>query len=151
MPVLFAVRYPGNALALSGAQLFSIALLSFGWYAVDSFNLYGAVDVQGLRVAIADPLIVSGVLYTGLVTTGFAVGCENFALAKVSASELSVLFSTQPFFAAAFSAFLLGESLSSNGAIGGALIISACLIGQIPRSFMEKTKRFGRRLFGKTD
>jgi len=124
-------RYPGSAIALSAAQLASVAGLSAVWYFFDSVVLYGSFDLQGITVAAGDPLVLGALLYTGLITTGLAVVLENFSLQKVSASELTVLLSTEPFFAAAFSAFFLNESLTSQGIAGGMLIIAACLSNQM--------------------
>mmetsp|Transcript_10624 Transcript_10624/g.44245 ORF Transcript_10624/g.44245 Transcript_10624/m.44245 type:complete len:415 (-) Transcript_10624:183-1427(-) len=123
-------KYPTSVMPLSAAQLTTVGGLAGLWYLVDSLMLYGSFDLSGITIAASDPLIFGSLLYTGLITTAAAVVLENFALKKVSASELSVLLSTEPFFAAAFSAFFLDESLTTKGIFGGCLIIAACLSNQ---------------------
>lgn len=125
---------------MSAAQVMTVGGLSIVWYCLDSLFLYGNFDLQGITVAASDPLVFGSLLYTGLVTTALAIVMENIALQSVSASELSVLLSTEPFFAAAFSAFFLNESLTTKGVIGGGFIIAACLVGQIPDTFRERLK-----------
>eukprot|EP00189_Rhodosorus_marinus_P002354 CAMPEP_0113969530 /NCGR_PEP_ID=MMETSP0011_2-20120614/10390_1 /TAXON_ID=101924 /ORGANISM="Rhodosorus marinus" /LENGTH=417 /DNA_ID=CAMNT_0000983241 /DNA_START=301 /DNA_END=1554 /DNA_ORIENTATION=+ /assembly_acc=CAM_ASM_000156 len=120
-------KYPGSAMALSAAQLATVGGLSAVWYVVDSLMLYGTLDFSGVQVAASDSLVFGSLLYTGLVTTGLTLVLENLSLKRLSAAELSLLVSSEPFFAAAFSAFFLNETLTSQGVLGGFLIFTACL------------------------
>jgi len=114
-------------MALSAAQLATVGGLSAVWYVVDSLMLYGTLDFSGVQVAASDSLVFGSLLYTGLVTTGLTLVLENLSLKRLSAAELSLLVSSEPFFAAAFSAFFLNETLTSQGVLGGFLIFTACL------------------------
>ena len=54
----------------------------------------------------------------------------NISLSKVTAGELTVLLSTEPVWAAVFSAFALDERMGTGAIIGAFLILSACLVNQ---------------------
>jgi drug/metabolite transporter (DMT)-like permease len=56
---------------------------------------------------------------------------ESAALEYVSSEETSIIFSTEPLFAAATSAVVLGERLKPSGILGGLVILSACLLTQV--------------------
>ena len=61
-----------------------------------------------------------------MTTAANRVG-ETTALGRVSSAEASVLLATEPMFAAAFAALLIGEGVSAETAAGGALLVGACL------------------------
>lgn len=125
-------RNPSQALALSGVQLGVVALASIAWAGADWLT-GGISDVMSYMT----PSAVGIILYTGLITTALTVALENIALEWVTASELAVLLSTEPLWAAAFSQFLLGETMGPGGLAGGACVIFACINSAL-RSAKEK-------------
>lgn len=78
----------------------------------------------------AAPNQLLALAYTGVVTTGCAVWLQNVALKDVSAAEMALLFSTIPLWAAAFSALALAEHVGVSVALGGTLIVAACVVGR---------------------
>jgi drug/metabolite transporter (DMT)-like permease len=65
-------------------------------------------------------------------------------LGKVPAGEASVVLATEPLWAAAFAAVILGESFGWNEYAGGFLIVSACLVNSIQAEDVNRFLRGGR-------
>eukprot|EP00166_Cyanidium_caldarium_P002904 ctg_282.g110 len=124
--------YPGRPLQVASINLTVVALYSAAWYAVSSLMGGSGVDWGDIvrQVAENGPAVAGALLYTGLVTTATAVILQTIAISRVSAEETSVIFCLEPLFAVAFTAALLGESMSLKGGVGGALILAAVLINQ---------------------
>ena len=53
------------------------------------------------------------------------------ALSKISAQESTVLFSTEPLWGAGFAALTLGERFDECSALGGFLVVAACLLSSL--------------------
>lgn len=70
-------------------------------------------------------------LWTGLVTTAANRIAETVALGRLASSEASVLLATEPLWAALFAALYIGEGLGTNDAVGGALLVGACLANAV--------------------
>eukprot|EP00178_Gracilaria_changii_P019310 TRINITY_DN56040_c0_g1_i1.p1 TRINITY_DN56040_c0_g1~~TRINITY_DN56040_c0_g1_i1.p1 ORF type:complete len:512 (-),score=69.62 TRINITY_DN56040_c0_g1_i1:593-2128(-) len=110
------------------------ALLSIGWalFAQVGSNIVHApsdaaphvVSWTVSTVAI-NTLIVA---WTGLVSSALSGWAQTKGQQGVPASEAVVIFATQPLWASALAAVLLGESFGARGLAGGALIIAATLI-----------------------
>lgn len=120
--------YPDLALSSSCLQLSVVAFLSLACASADASLMQHAFAFPDLSCMHA--LTIPAVLYAGVVTTALTVWLSNEALRKVSASELAVLLSTEPIWAAAFSAMLLGEHMGSQAVLGGSFILAACLLHQ---------------------
>lgn len=127
-------RFPGRPLEIAALNLTIVSLYSGLWCLLSAIS--SGTGIQDVLMSLAQILIdhSSGVagalLYTGLVTTALAVMMQTTAISKVSAEEAAVIFCLEPLFAVAFSAALLGESISLKGAFGGALILFAVLSNQ---------------------
>jgi drug/metabolite transporter (DMT)-like permease len=127
-------RFPGHPLEIAALNLTIVAVYSGLWCLSAAF--VSGTTMQDLLQSLAQILIDHGsgvagaLLYTGLVTTALAVMMQTVAISKVSAEEAAVIFCLEPLFAVAFSAALLGESMSMKGASGGALILLAVLCNQ---------------------
>jgi drug/metabolite transporter (DMT)-like permease len=67
-------------------------------------------------------------LYTGLVTTAFALWVESVAFAKVPATDASIILTTEPLIAAGLGAAALGETFGVSDYVGASLIVGACAI-----------------------
>jgi len=68
------------------------------------------------------------VLYTGVLTTAFALYAETVALKYIPSEKASVIYTTEPLWGAAFAYVLLGERMGVNGYIGGALILASSFL-----------------------
>ena len=75
----------------------------------------------------ASSLAMGAVLYTGLITTSASLYVESVAFQRVPATDASIILTTEPLFAAAVSAFLVGETFGFSDAIGASFIIGACI------------------------
>ncbi|WP_263144499.1 EamA family transporter [Pseudomonas sp. RIT-PI-AD] len=73
------------------------------------------------------PAFWGGTLYLILFATLFAFFVQNHALRHSSATRVGLLMGSEPLFGALFAAWWLGERLTPQGWIGGALILIATL------------------------
>uniref|UniRef100_A0A7R9UAU3 EamA domain-containing protein n=1 Tax=Pinguiococcus pyrenoidosus TaxID=172671 RepID=A0A7R9UAU3_9STRA len=129
-----AKRFPGECTALSAAQLVTVALVSFAWVGVDCFNGVS----PAISAVTSSPTAIAAVLYTGLITTALTIYLQTLALEKVSATDMTVIISTEPLVAAVVSVLALGERLSPLGAVGGAIIFGTCLWSQLTGENKQK-------------
>ena len=90
--------------------------------------------ITGLRFQIPDftpilssPLALGAIFYTGIVTTSLALWVESIAFQYVPATDASIILTTEPLFAAAASAVLVGETFGFSDIIGAAFIVGACI------------------------
>ena len=91
--------YPGEAAAITSFKLIAITLLSCTWaFIVDGNGFNDVSEVFESQIAVA------GILYTGLFTTAAAIWVQSIAFKKVSAKDVSMILTTEPIWAALFSA-----------------------------------------------
>jgi drug/metabolite transporter (DMT)-like permease len=124
-------KKPEAALPVSAIKLSVVALASLGLFELTPlFN--GASDfalaVPDFGPILSSPLALGGILYTGLVTTAFALWIESIAFAKVPATDASIILTTEPLIAAGFGAIALGETFGNSDYIGASLIVGACAV-----------------------
>ena len=72
--------------------------------------------------------VILGVLYLGIVSTALAMYLWNYALAKLDAGIVSLLFFAQPIVGASLGVIFLGEVLGIGFWVGGALISAGLLL-----------------------
>jgi drug/metabolite transporter (DMT)-like permease len=94
-----------------------------GWLLEDTTRTQFA-----LPGALLAPTTGPGLLWTGLCTTALTRVGETRALGKVSASDASLIVSTEPLWATAFGVLLLGEVLSRTEVLGGLLVVVAPIV-----------------------
>mmetsp|Transcript_8037 Transcript_8037/g.14083 ORF Transcript_8037/g.14083 Transcript_8037/m.14083 type:complete len:480 (-) Transcript_8037:96-1535(-) len=158
-------KEPSAALPVSFLKLAVVATASFTFFqvsphaAVDLATSGGAdaivegakQSVGGLGLQIPDfspilnsPAALGAIFYTGLVTTSLALYVESVAFQRVPATDASIILTTEPLFAAAVSALLVGETFGPSDAIGAFFIVGACIyairIGDSEEVCDEKTK-----------
>lgn len=75
----------------------------------------------------SSPTALAAIFYTGLITTSAALYVESIAFARVPATDASIILTTEPLFAAAVSALLVGETFGASDAIGAFFIVGACI------------------------
>ncbi|WP_254621424.1 DMT family transporter [Stutzerimonas stutzeri] len=89
--------------------------------------LLGVSLPGGLPALPVEPEFWFGTLYLVLFATLFAMFAQNRALARSSATRVSLLMGCEPLFGALIAGFWLGERLGLQGWIGGLLIMIAAL------------------------
>ena len=124
-------------------KLLVVATASFGLFELSPLMSSIGIDgggglhsaLSGLSFRIPDftpilqsPLALGGILYTGLITTAFALWIESIAFAKVPATDASIILTTEPLIAAGFGAVALGETFGVSDYVGATLIIGACAL-----------------------
>lgn len=140
MQCAMSALFAGTWAALDGVGAFGGAL-SFGsphgaWLLDES--LKSSFTLPGLFFEPAFKNVALAAAFTGFITTaGNRVG-ETVALGKLSSSEASVLLATEPLWAAVFANFLIGEQLSLNDGVGGALIVIACAATAIDPAWLRE-------------
>jgi drug/metabolite transporter (DMT)-like permease len=125
---------PGEPQAFTGAMLSFVAIFSIVWASHDFLGPYLFQDMQGLSNAVMTQVeglkdwhVIAALLWTGVVTTALTSYTENAAMKKLSATESTVIYSTEPLWGAAFASVALGEQLGWNHAGGAFLILTACM------------------------
>ena len=76
---------------------------------------------------INDWKVIAAIAWTGIVTTALTAYGENYSMKSLSASESTIIYSTEPLWGTAFAAVALGETVGINTAVGAALIMCACV------------------------
>ena len=128
-------KRPDQALPVTATLLATTSFLAMIWSLVDGWVFAAPENLQTMALPGllfgADPVVAAAVVWTGLISTSLNFYIELTALGRVNPSEASVLLASEPLWAALFAAAFLGASLSQADAIGGALIVSACLVNAV--------------------
>ena len=121
-------RFPQEAKRLTASQILAVFLTS---------AVYGqAVSADHASMSqivkwVSDPSILGALFWTGCVTTAFTLFLETVALATLSASETTMIFSTEPLFGMGFAALVAGEELGIGATVGAFLILLGCLVSNL--------------------
>lgn len=78
-------------------------------------------------------------LWTGIVTTVFAIYLQGVALGVASATEASLTFASEPVWASLFGAWLLKEQIDATTYVGGSIILLGCILGSGGSMFEGET------------
>ena len=84
-------------------------------------------QVPDFTPIVSNPKALGAIFYTGLITTSLALWVESIAFQRVPATDASIILTTEPLFAAAISAALIGETFGASDAIGAFFIVGACI------------------------
>lgn len=106
-------------IVLTSLQIIVVALLSWGWAVPELYVL------KNLSLSV-----ISALLYLALFATVLVLWLQALAQRVVPAYAAALIFALEPVFAAIFAYFLLGETLSVQGWLGGALVVLAMIIGE---------------------
>lgn len=102
------------------------------------------LKVPDFTPILSSPLALGAICYTGLVTTSLALWVESVAFQRVPATDASIILTTEPLFAAATSAVLVGETFGPSDAVGAFFIVGACIyaikMGEAEELCDEETK-----------
>jgi drug/metabolite transporter (DMT)-like permease len=95
------------------------------------------IEMQTRPIGVITPGIVLGVLYLGIVSTAGAMWLWNRAFALVDASVAGLFFFAQPLVGALLSVVFLGQEMTSDLWIGGALISVGVLLSLVSPSWFR--------------
>lgn len=136
----------GDYLVILGAIFWAIQILALSAMAVGmgrpitiAFMQYAVTAVLGLGAGFVfeTPTLEGAIaiwpilLYTGIVSGGFAFTLQAVAQAHTPPADAAILVSMEGLFAAAFGALLLGERLGLVGWSGAVLLLAAALLVQL--------------------
>lgn len=138
-------KEPSAALPVSAIKLGVVATAALAFFelsphaAVDlATNLDADALVEGAKQSLGftvpnftpilqSPLALGAIFYTGIVTTSLALWVESIAFQRVPATDASIILTTEPLFAAAISALVVGETFGASDAVGATFIVGACI------------------------
>jgi drug/metabolite transporter (DMT)-like permease len=134
-------KLQGETQAFTGAMLLMVATCAVIWSLNDfiaplmsseGHNMESVMSAVAEQAhAFSDWRVGAAVLWTGVVTTAITSFGENMAMKKLSASESTIIYSTEPLWGTAFAALALHEQIGANTIVGAVLILSACLWSSI--------------------
>lgn len=113
----YASRHP--AFPLVAAQL---ALCAAAFSLVAPF---------GERRIESTPALWAAVVVTGLFATTIGIGLQTWAQARTTAVRAALVYALEPVFAVAYSTATTGEGIGSRELIGGGLIITGVIAGEV--------------------
>jgi drug/metabolite transporter (DMT)-like permease len=123
-------HYPRDARTVSALKVAVVGATALLWClarAIASGNGFAVVATRLMSPSL--PWL--SLLYTGLITTAGAILVESYAFKYVPATDAAVILATEPLWAALFSAWFLGETLTATDVLGGALVIGACIVNEM--------------------
>ena len=114
-----------RVLTISASECLAVGLISLLWVL---FDFQGSIPDMTYMI---EPHRVGAILWTGIMTTVVAIYFEGLALETASATEAALTFSSEPVWASLFGAWLLHEQLNLDSYVGGAIILTACLLSAV--------------------
>lgn len=114
------------ARSLAATQIVWMAVLGCLWMGLDALGT-DKLQTLGQRVSLE---IFWGLLYLGLVATAGMLFLQALAQRHVSADQAAVIYAMEPVFAALFAWAWLGELLSAQAALGGAIVVFAVVLSE---------------------
>ena len=122
-------KQPSAALTVSAIKLLVVSTVSLAYFELSPHAaIPGATEwgfhgiVPDFRPILASPLAVAAILYMGLVTTSLSLYVESIAFQRVPATDASIILTTEPLFAAAVLAVLIGEMFGPSDLLGASFI-----------------------------
>jgi drug/metabolite transporter (DMT)-like permease len=131
----FRTRRASRLMTLTAAQILTVALCAAVWLLareVPRSAIDAGQDFANYWHYIAKGLGQYGVnlLYLGVVATAAIISLQSWGQARATANEAAVIYSFEPAAAAFFAYFWLGETMTSRGWIGAALLIAGMIVSQ---------------------
>jgi drug/metabolite transporter (DMT)-like permease len=134
-------RYPEEASRMTAAQLFAVFVASATYGVWSICNVANAADSSLSLAAVSSaypwkewltsPSTLFSLFWTGCITTAMTIYMETLALETLSATETTLIFSTEPLWGTAFAAWVMGEQLGMNAAVGAFFILTACIYSNL--------------------
>ena len=123
-----------QALPITSVLVATTAAVSALWSLADGWMMEPDGWSYTLPGLFADPslsTVTAAILWTGLISTSLNFFLEVKALGTIPSAEASVILAAEPLAAAALGSIMLHEQLAVCDYIGGALIITACLVNTL--------------------
>lgn len=136
-------KQPSAALPVSNIKLFVASLAALSYFeltphvaniagadpgvAVEAAKSIGGFTIPDFSPIMESPVALAAIAYTGIITTSLSLWVESIAFQRVPATDASIILTTEPLFAAATSALLVGETFGLSDAIGASFIVGACI------------------------
>lgn len=148
----------GDALTLLSAAAYAAHLLATDKYvrtqadtlllAFHQFWMTGLVALflawgGGATLHVVSPAAAWTIVFLALVPTLSAFFLQMAAQKRTAPLKVSLIFSTEPVFAALFAWTLGGEPFEASGALGGALIVMAMVTGELGRLPFARARKGG--------
>ena len=130
-------KFPNEAGRCTAAQLLAVVIGSALYCAIAEGGAH--MDGNQLREWFSDPYVVGLIAWTGIASTALSVYMETRALQTLSATEATLLLSTEPLWGSAFAALVIGEQFGVDAAVGGALILAGCLYSNLGLDGLRKS------------
>ncbi len=129
---------PDQALPVTATLVATTSFVSMLWSLADGWmftdpDWQNTLALPGMLLNPDMALVAGAIVWTGLISTSLTFWVELMALGRINPSEASVILASEPLWAALFAAVFLGQSLSPSDAIGGSLIVAACLANALLR------------------
>lgn len=128
-------RRATRLMTLTAAQILTVALCAALW--LWAREVPGPAVDAGQQLAAYWSYIGNGLgqykvnlLYLGVVATAAIISLQSWGQARTTANETAVIYSFEPAAAAFFAYFWLGETMTSRGWIGAALLIAGMIVSQ---------------------
>jgi drug/metabolite transporter (DMT)-like permease len=122
-------RYSDHTARMTAAQLMAVFFVSVA-YALVTLDFDAILSFPWLEWSFDTRLMLS-LLWTGVVTTALSIYMENLALETLSATETTLIFTTEPLWGTAFAVMVMGEQFGLNAAVGAGLIVTACIYSNL--------------------
>lgn len=113
-----------SLMALSAAQIFTVALCALAWLVLRERSFGWDHAVAGLGQHGWN------LAFLGVVATAAIISLQSWAQRHTSANEAAVIYAFEPASAAFFAFFWLGETMTMRGWLGAALLISGMIVSQ---------------------
>lgn len=143
LTVLSAMTYAGHLLATDKyvrADADAI-LLAFHQFWMTGLLALGFALVQGASLGVASAKAGGVIVFLAVVPTLSAFYIQMLAQKLTAPVKVSLIFSLEPVFAAAFAWTLGGELFKTSSAAGGALIVAAMVAGELSKLSLVKGRR----------
>jgi drug/metabolite transporter (DMT)-like permease len=144
----------GDFLTLLCAVLFGFHILFLGRFvSVSDYRQLMLLQTAGTAIlsSIAVPIFEKPFIYwstglavsltvTGLLATAFAFSVQAWAQRLTTANHAALIFSLEPFFAALFAFWILGQVLTLREWLGGSLVLTGILVSELQFAFLSQRR-----------
>jgi drug/metabolite transporter (DMT)-like permease len=125
----FAKKFPSSVNVVSGYTMLFCTLFLTLWGGFRRALPVTIIEWKEVFVKlISRPLMLSMLLFLGILSTAVTALVEQRSLNCLSASETGIIYGSEPVFASLLSCFLLKEPVTWKAVTGAVLIICSCLL-----------------------
>ena len=150
----------GDVLAVIGAVCFAVYILMVGKWGsrvetpslilVQMYSCTALAILVSLFYVSPSDLVIpmnfsawKAVVFTGVFATAFMYSVQNIAQKYIEDEKIALTYLCEPIFATVAGYFLIGEAITVNTIVGGALILSALFITEYKFRYIRLRNRKG--------